>query len=117
MKKINYLEYIENNIINNDYSRRGGSIKIDVSELFPYIEEAVMGAYQNYLGGGLLGAVVGASMFNPEELKKEDQDLFHELKEQIKEYFFNITNDEATEYDEWNNQGYMDNQNMPVSAY
>ena len=117
-KYMDYREYIEGHIKDADYSRRGGTLKIDVAELFPYIEEeATMGAYQNYLGGGMLGAVIGASMFDPKTLKKKDLKIFEELKEEIKKYFFFMTNEEAEDYDEWNGQSYKQNQNMPVSAY
>jgi len=113
----NYKKYIDKHTIDCDCSRRGEGLKIDASELFPYIDNAVMGAYQNYLGGGMLGAVVGASMFTPDELKKTDQKIFYDLKEEIKEYFHNLTNEEAEDYDKWGASDYIKNQNRPVSAY
>ena len=117
MAKTNYRQYIEDHTLDCDYSRRGGTLKVDVSELFPNVEDAVMGAYQNYLGGGLLGAVIGAAQFDPNELSQKDQKVFFELKEAIKQYFFHVTNEEATEYDERNGQSYEQNKNMPASAY
>ena len=117
-KKINYKKFIDDNKISFDASRRGGNIKIDVSELFPdQEEEAVMDAYQNYLGGGLAGSVVGASMFDPDELSKDDRIIFDELKEEIKKYFFYYTNEIAEDWDEWSAMSYEKNQNMPASAY
>ena len=38
MKKINYWEFIENNIIECNTSCRGGSLKVDVSELFKKLD-------------------------------------------------------------------------------
>lgn len=114
MKTIDYQEYIENHTISCDASGRGGTLKVDVSELFPDIEDAVMGAYQNYLGGGMLGAIVGASMFTPDQLNKKDQGVFFELKEEIKKYFHFITNHTG---DEWEDFTYEQNQSRPVSAY
>ena len=100
---------IEKNTLRLDASRRGGGIEIDCSELFG--DNAMMTAYQNYLGGGMLGSVQSARNF------KGNDELADELADKLKKYFFNITNDEASEYDEWNDQNYQNNQNMPVSAY
>jgi len=109
---------IEANIKECDASHRGGSIKVDVSELFPEVENAFMGAYQNYLGGGLRGAIVGASMFEPAELSRNEQKVFFALKERIKKYFFAITNDENLDMnDEWNTMEYEKQQSLPVSGY
>jgi len=103
---------IEDNIIRIDASRRGGGIEIDVSELFG--EGCKMSAYQNYLGGGLLGAIQADVNFMPSEEQKEN---VLELAEELKRYFHDITNEEASEYDEWNGMSYEQNQNMPTSAY
>ena len=103
---------IEDNIIRIDASRRGGGIEIDVSELFG--EDCRMSAYQNYLGGGLLGAIQSDVNFTPTEEQKAD---VLELAERLKRYFHEITNEEASEYDEWNGMSYEQNQNMHESAY
>ena len=113
-ENMNYLQFIEDNTISCEAGYRGGSIKIDVSELFPKIENAFIGAYQNYLGGGLLGAVVGGASFDPSELSKKNQKIFFELKEVIKRYFHGLTNHVG---DEWEETSYKKNQNFPVSAY
>ena len=73
---------IENNIIRLDASRRGGGIEIDVSSLFG--EGCKMSAYQNYLGGGLLGAIQSDINFMPSEEQKEN---VLELAEELKRYF------------------------------
>jgi len=103
---------IEDNIIRIDASRRGGGIEIDASELFG--EGCKMSAYQNYLGGGLLGAIQSDINFMPSEEQKKD---VLKLSEELKRYFHDITNEEASEYDEWNGMSYEKNQSMPLSGY
>jgi len=116
-KKVEAFD-IEANIIKCDVSYRGGVLKIDVSELFPNVEEAIMGASQNYLGGGIAGAIVAGAMFDVDELESDDdKEVFFELKEKIKKYFYEINNGGGDEYmvDEVNS--YKQNQGLPVSAY
>ena len=103
---------IEDHIIRLDASRRGGGIEIDASELFG--EGCKMSAYQNYLGGGLLGAIKSDINFMPSEEQKKD---VLKLSEELKRYFHDITNEEASEYDEWNGMSYEKNQSMPSSGY
>ena len=103
---------IEDNIIRIDASRRGGGIEIDASELFG--EGCKISAYQNYLGGGLLGAIQSDINFMPSEEQKKD---VLKLSEELKRYFHDITNEEASEYDEWNGMSYEQNQSMPSSGY
>jgi len=46
---------LQDNIIREKYSSRGGGIEIDLT---PYgYEGQKMSAYQNYLGGGMLGGI------------------------------------------------------------
>ncbi len=114
---------IEANITQCDISYRGGILKVDVSELFPNVDEPVMGAYQNYLGGGIAGAIVGAAMFDPSELTAKERKTFDALKERIKKYFYEANNGGGDEYMQENvtgkgaRHGYARNQNLPVSAY
>lgn len=111
MNKIKNFD-IEKNTLRLDASRRGGGIEIDVSELFG--EGCKMSAYQNYLGGGLLGSVQSDINFIPSEEQKKD---VLKLSEELKRYFHDITNEEASEYDEWNGMSYEQNQSMPTSGY
>ena len=108
---------IEAHVIEGDVSYRGGTLKIDVSELFPNVENAVMGAYQNYLGGGIAGAIVGGAQFMPEELTAREQKIFHALKERIKQYFYNLNAGDGDDYMVENVNSYNQNQNLPVSGY
>ena len=114
MKIINYNEYIENHILRCEAGYRGGGIEIDCSELFPYIEEAAMTAYQNYLGGGMLGAVQSDNNFEG-VLKKKDRRKFEILREALKWYFHSLTNPLHDE--EWEQTTYEQNQIRRRSAY
>lgn len=108
-------EFVNDHIIELDASYRGGNIKIDVSSLFPEIvdEDPIIGAYQNYLGGGLAGCIVGASMFNFNDLTPSHQVIAERIKETAKKLLFKETNGE----DEVLPLDYIKNQSMPVSAY
>jgi hypothetical protein len=111
---------IDEYIISCDASYRGGILKVDVSSLFPSIpaDEAIMGASQNYLGGGLRGSINGGAMFEPSELSDSERQMFDALLDQIKRYFHAITSDEECGMnDEWNTFSYEKQQRMPASAY
>jgi hypothetical protein len=116
-KKIDYIEFIKNNIIECDISYRGGVLKVDVSELFPNVDNAVMGASQNYLGGGIAGSITGGAMFMPDELTKKEQKVFFELKEVIKKYFYDLNSGGGDDYMVENVNSYERNQKMCTSAY
>lgn len=113
MSEINYREYIEANTIRCEASYRGGGIEIDCTGLFPYLEEARMTAYQNYLGGGMLGSIQSSNDFEA-DLKSGDSETFEALQDTLKRYFHDLTNHED---DEWESASYEDNQNRPESAY
>lgn len=113
---MDFKKYITENILRIDYSRRGGGIEIDAQKLFPYIEDARISAYQNYLGGGLLGAVCSDNNFKS-EVKKEDLKKFDKLEDILKRYFQALTNEEAEEWDEWSSTSYDNNQRLPKSAF
>jgi len=106
-----HKKYIEDNTIRLDASRRGGGIEIDVSE-FIGIEGVKMTAYQNYLGGGMLGAI-GSDVNLMPSTKKEISKI-EEMQESLKRYFHNITNDNE---DEWTDETFEQNQLKPISAY
>lgn len=108
---------IASHVTECDLSYRGGKLKVDVSEVFPKVENAIMGAYQNYLGGGIAGRIVGAAMFDPSTLSRADQVKFDSLKARIVQYFYDCNNGGGDEYmqEEVNNLSF--NQGLPVSAY
>jgi hypothetical protein len=116
-KKADSFDIEAHTMPGSDVSYRGGSLKVDVSSLFPNLEEpAVMGAYQNYLGGGMAGKIVGASQFDPNALSKADRKVFDALKERIKRYFYALNHGGGDEYMVANTD-YIFNQNLPESGY
>ena len=93
------MEFIESNIINADISYRGGSMKIDVSDLFNTGEEpAIMGAYQNYLGGGIAGSIQTGRMFDISGFSEEDLAIYKELAEACQKWFYNQNNGGGDDY-------------------
>lgn len=122
-KTFNAYEFIENNIIDMDISYRGGSLKVDVSELFDTGNEpAVMGAYQNYLGGGIAGSIQTGRQFDISGFNKKDMALYMEMAEACKRYFYNVNNGGGDDYMQENVTGadaggYDRLQKMPASAY
>jgi hypothetical protein len=102
---------IEAHIITCDVSYRGGILKVDVSELFPTVGntdyeeseqvegEPIMGASQNYLGGGMAGSITGGAMFEPRDLKtKAEKLLFQAMLERCKHYFYSLNEGGGDEY-------------------
>jgi hypothetical protein len=87
-------------------SSRGGGIEIDLTSLGFKGER--MAAYQNYLGGGMLGAIQCNSTVNTTSKKLND------ISEQLMRYFHSLTNHED---DEWESATFEQNQNRPKSAY
>lgn len=110
---MSYLAFIEQNTLRCEASYRGGGIEIDLAELFPYLDEPKMTAYQNYLGGGMLGRICSSYNFDTNEVKAEDQDKLEEVTDELQRYFHNLTNHD----DEWEGETFEHNQNKPVSAY
>jgi hypothetical protein len=97
------FEYIEGHTIRLEASHRGGGIEIDAAE-FLGIEGARMTAYQNYLGGGMLGSVQNSYnlvIHGAIEGKRTTRGKVEKLAEALKRYFYNITNEEAGDYDEY----------------
>lgn len=90
-------------------SHRGGGIEIALEPL-GYPEGARMSAYQNYLGGGMLGAVCNDC--NMADWRGIDG--LPEIAEALARYFHAITNPEG---DDWLDFDFEQNQAMPVSAY
>lgn len=88
-------------------SSRGGGIEISLDTLgFP---NGRMSAYQNYLGGGMLGKV--QSDCNIKDW--QDEPKLVETSEELKRHFHELTNPDS----EWEGVSYEQNQNMPVAGY
>jgi hypothetical protein len=94
-------------------SHRGGGIEIDLTR-FGFSGEK-MSAYQNYLGGGLLGSVgVNDTIraYNKKHTEKQAAKL-DKISERLKQYLHGLTNPDT----EWESMTFEQNQNMPTSAY
>lgn len=92
---------------------RGGGIEIDLTSLG--FEGEKMAAYQNYLGGGMLGKVCVNDTIRANNSFVEESICrkLDEIGEELKKHFFNLTNPDT----EWESQTYEQNQNMPESGY
>lgn len=108
------LERIKSSILRQELSSRGGGIEIDLTP-FGYEGER-MAAYQNYLGGGMLGSVRLNDTIRRQTLIVNDpvinKDL-DEIGEELKKYFHSLTNPDG----EWESRSYEENQQMPEAAY
>jgi hypothetical protein len=95
-------------------SSRGGGIEIDLTSLGFKGEK--MAAYQNYLGGGMLGCICvndtirSSNSFIELSIAKKLDRIGNELKE----YFFILTNPDE---DEWESVTFEQNQSLPSSGY
>lgn len=112
-----YREYIENHIVKCDISYRGGVLKVDAGELIDTGDEpSTMGAYQNYLGGGIAGCIMVGRDFDADALSKKDRKVYDELAEDIKKYFYELNNGGGDEYMQETNT-YERTQGLAVSGY
>ena len=106
MKTINFEEIT----LRMEISSRGGGIEIALDDLgWPDVK---MTAYQNYLGGGMLGRVCNACTISDWQ---DTQELV-EIAEQLAEYFHNLTNPDP-DMQPWESSSFEDNQKRPGSAY
>lgn len=116
MSTFNFIDYIENNTLRLEATRRGGGIEIDASEYLG-LPGARMTAYQNYLGGGMLGSVQSDRNFYC-NADRDKLNKAHQLAEALKRYFYQITNAEAMDWDEWGaTDNYEAQQTRPGSGY
>ena len=115
--KLKYRQFIEDNTKDCNISYRGGILKIDVSDLFPELEEAgedaIMGASQNYLGGGIAGAITTGRMFALDILTAENRKVYEELAGEVKKYFYELNNGGGDEYMQEEVNSYEQNQALP----
>jgi hypothetical protein len=108
-KKINFEEIT----LRLEVSTRGGGVEIDLSRYG--FKGQKMSAYQNYLGGGMLGRVCANDTiraYNRPCTEKQAAKL-DKIAEELKQYFFNLTNPDT----EWESQSFDQNQKMSASAY
>ena len=99
--------------LNIKVSSRGGGVEIDLTRFG--FKGQKMSAYQNYLGGGMLGKVCANNTIEKYHLpctEKQNAKL-DRIAERLKKYYHNLTNPDT----EWEGQSYEQNQKMSVSAY
>lgn len=97
-----------------EVSTRGGGIEISLDTLgFPGEK---MAAYQNYLGGGLLGRVCCNDTVDRKQITDQKAKKLEAISEQLKKYYFSLTNPDK-ETSPWEHQTYLKNQSMPKSGY
>ena len=99
--------------LNIKVSERGGGVEIDLTR-FGFSGQK-MSAYQNYLGGGMLGKVCANDTIRAYDkpcTEKQNAKL-DRIAERLKKYYHNLTNPDT----EFEGQSYEVNQKMSVSAY
>ena len=98
---------MEFKVLRQQVSTRGGGIEIDLTPFgYKYMK---MTAYQNYLGGGILG-----SINNDCTLKDwEDDPKLIDIAKHLSMYFHKLTNPEC----EYEGMSFEDRQSLPASAY
>ena len=110
MKKFRKIsaEKFENNTLRLQVTSRGGGVEIDLTK-FGY-KGKMMTAYQNYLGGGMLGGIGNDCTIRDWE---GDEKLNHIAKE-LRMYFHSLSNPDE---DEWESQSFEQVESLPLSAY
>jgi hypothetical protein len=95
-------------VLRSQISSRGGGIEVELSPAgWPDVR---MTAYQNYLGGGLLGKVCNSCTIRDWNTVPE----LVEIGTALRRAFHELTNPDP---DEWESMDFEKNQNMPVSGY
>lgn len=112
-KKQTTLEKIKSSVLREKISNRGGGIEIDLTP-FGFKGEK-MAAYQNYLGGGLLGKIMVNDTIRRETLTTTEANAkkLDKIGLELKKYFHSLTNPDT----EFEDMSFEQNQKMPISAY
>lgn len=85
---------IEDHITCEEYSYRGGGCELDLTE-FGY-EDELLSAYQNYLGGGMLGSI--ANSCTVEDWRKDEKLV--KLAARLRKYYTDRMYECIDEYNE-----------------
>lgn len=111
-KEINFSEIA----LRQELGSRGGGIEIDLTTLGFKGEK--MSAYQNYLGGGMLGGIQSSDTIRRETLRDTISDSKNKkldaIADKLMKYMHNITNHDEDEYE---SASFEENQRRPHSAY
>jgi hypothetical protein len=94
-------------------SSRGGGIEIDLTRFG--FKGQKMSAYQNYLGGGMLGSIQVNNTIEAFDRPCTDRQKakLDKLGQDLMKYFHSLTNPD----DKWEGMSFEQRQSMPSSAY
>ncbi len=95
--------------LRSQITSRGGGIEIALGPIDQAYAGHRMTAYQNYLGGGLLGKINNSCTV---ENWRDDKKLL-QVANDLSCYFHSLTNPDT----EWESMSFEQNQNMPSSGY
>lgn len=79
---------IQENITREEISHRGGGVELDLSD-FGY-EDEYLSAYQNYLGGGMRGAVANSCTIEDWEMDEKLVRIADELREYYEDRLYEL---------------------------
>jgi hypothetical protein len=98
-------------VLREEISSRGGGVEIDLSRFG--FKGKKMSAYQNYLGGGMLGKIGVNDNIRAFDLPCTDKqsEKLDKIGLRLKKYFFTL------QYGEFNQEQFESNQKRPISAY
>ena len=107
-------EKIRKAILREQVSSRGGGVEISLDS-FGFKGEK-MSAYQNYLGGGMLGAIKTNDTIRRQSMFCElhTAEKLDVIAEALARYYHSMTNHSD---DEWESATFEQNQRRPASAY
>lgn len=105
---------IKKAILRQQVSSRGGGVEISLDS-FGFKGEK-MSAYQNYLGGGMLGKVCTNDTVRRQSLTTDEGSAqkLDAIAVELAKYYHELTNPED---EEWESVSFEQNQSMPESAY
>ena len=108
-KKINF----EKITLRLNISSRGGGIEINLTKLG--FKGDKMTAYQNYLGGGMLGRICSDNTLRAsgKNCTEEQKERLNYISEELKKYYHTLSNPDT----EFEGCSYEENQRLPISAY
>ena len=112
-KRKSITEKIESSILRKKISSNGGGIEIDLT---PFgFKGQKMAAYQNYLGGGLLGRIMVNDTIRRETLTTTEANAkkLDKIGMDLMKYFHSLTNPDT----EFEGMTFEKNQKMPISGY